>query len=80
MSVIYEGEKDSRGLWPQFTNCCGATDKGVDNGVVCRHCYNYIEAYYGVGDEEGNGGAEGGGGNEGDHAAHDNGRDSGQDP
>jgi len=52
MSVIYEGEKDSRGLWPQFTNCCGATDKGVDNGVVCRHCYNYIEAYYGVGDEE----------------------------
>jgi len=52
MSVIYEGEKGPSGLWPQFTNCCGATDKGVDNGVVCRNCYNYIEAYYGVGDEE----------------------------
>ena len=51
MSAIYEGQKDEDGMTRQFTNCCGAYDKGSEDGVVCRNCYNEIVDYYGVGDE-----------------------------
>jgi hypothetical protein len=52
MSSIYEGLEDSDGLVRQFTSCCGAYDKGTEDGVVCRSCYNFIDDYYGLGEEE----------------------------
>jgi hypothetical protein len=52
MSSIYEGTKDLNGLGVQFTSCCGAYDKGTDDGVVCRSCYSDINEYYKVGNEE----------------------------
>jgi hypothetical protein len=51
MTAIYEGQQDKDGLTLQFTNCCGACDKGSGDAVVCRNCYNEIVDYYGVGDE-----------------------------
>ena len=47
MAIIYEknftdpNEKVVR----QFTNCCGASDKGTEWGIVCRGCYAPIEGY-----------------------------------
>ena len=35
----------------QFTNCCGASDKGTEFGVVCRGCYEPIEGYMADGDD-----------------------------
>lgn len=26
-----------------LTSCCLATDKGVEDGIVCRNCYRYLE-------------------------------------
>ena len=51
MTDMYEGAKDADGLSQQFTSCCGATDKGVDDGIVCRKCYRYIVEYFGEGYE-----------------------------
>ena len=48
MAIIYEknftdpNEKVVR----QFTNCCGASDKGTEYGVVCRGCYSPIAVSY----------------------------------
>ena len=53
MAIIYEknfidpNEKVVR----QFTNCCGASDKGTEWGVVCRGCYSPIEGYMADGDD-----------------------------
>ena len=53
MAIIYEknftdpNEKVVR----QFTNCCGASDKGTEYGVVCRGCYSPIEGYMADGDD-----------------------------
>lgn len=30
------------GMWWRITPCCGASDKGVEDGVVCRSCYGWI--------------------------------------
>lgn len=30
------------GMWWRITPCCGASDKGVEHGVVCRKCYGWI--------------------------------------
>tara|TARA_R110000796_G_scaffold58186_1_gene134457 strand:- start:181 stop:480 length:300 start_codon:yes stop_codon:yes gene_type:complete len=47
MAIIFEKPfpKDPNGPVRQFTNCCGACDKGVEGGVACRACYDYIEEY-----------------------------------
>tara|TARA_R110001606_G_scaffold381096_1_gene542019 strand:- start:330 stop:617 length:288 start_codon:yes stop_codon:yes gene_type:complete len=47
MTIIFEKPfpKDPNGPVRQFTNCCGASDKGIEGGVACRACYNYIEQY-----------------------------------
>ena len=52
MAVIFEKPfpQEPNGWVRQFTNCCGATDKGVEGGVACRGCYDYIEGYF---DEDG---------------------------
>ena len=53
MAIIYEkrfthpNEKVVR----QFTNCCGASDKGTEYGIVCRGCYEPIEGYMADGDD-----------------------------
>jgi hypothetical protein len=53
MISIYERPfpKDQNGPVRQFTSCCGASDKGTEDGVACRACYRLIDDYYGVGDE-----------------------------
>jgi len=53
MAIIYEknftdpNEKVVR----QFTNCCGASDKGTEFGIVCRGCWAPIEGYMADGDD-----------------------------
>ena len=47
MAIIFEKPfpKDPDGPVRQFTNCCGACDKGIEGGVACRACYDYITEY-----------------------------------
>ena len=47
MAIIFEKnfEDPNERIVRQFTNCCGASDKGTDYGVVCRGCYEPIEGY-----------------------------------
>ena len=54
MTVIFEKSfpKESNGIRRQFTSCCGASDKGLDDCVGCRSCYQEIYEYFGVGNEE----------------------------
>jgi hypothetical protein len=54
MTIIFEKKFDdpNEKVVRQFTNCCGASDKGTEWGIVCRGCYSPIEGYFGEGDEE----------------------------
>ena len=53
MAIIFEKnfEDPNEKIVRQFTNCCGASDKGTDYGVVCRGCYEPIEGYMADGDD-----------------------------
>ena len=53
MAIIFEKnfEDPNEKIVRQFTNCCGASDKGTDYGVVCRGCYEPIEGYVTDGDD-----------------------------
>ena len=53
MAIIFEKnfEDPNERIVRQFTNCCGASDKGTDYGVVCRGCYEPIEGYMADGDD-----------------------------
>ncbi len=54
MAILFEKKFDdpNEKIKRQFTNCCGASDKGTEFGVVCRRCWEPITGYYGEGDEE----------------------------
>lgn len=54
MAVIFEKLllKEPNGFRLQFTNCCGAGDKGIEGYVGCRGCYDVIYKYFRVGEEE----------------------------
>ena len=53
MAIIYEKNftDPSEKVVRQFTNCCGASDKGTEFGIVCRGCYAPIEGYMADGDD-----------------------------
>ncbi len=53
MAIIYEKNftDPNEKIVRQFTNCCGASDKGTEYGVVCRGCYSPIEGYMADGDD-----------------------------
>ena len=54
MAIIFQKkfEDPNEKIVRQFTNCCGASDKGTDYGVVCRGCYDNIDEIMEDGDEE----------------------------
>ena len=54
MAILFEKnfEDPNEKIVRQFTNCCGASDKGTEYGVVCRGCYDNIDEIMGKGDEE----------------------------
>jgi hypothetical protein len=54
MAILFEKNFDdpNENIVRQFTNCCGASDKGTEYGVVCRGCYDNIDEIMGEGDEE----------------------------
>ena len=45
MAIILERPLPSGEYKRQFSSCCGACDKGVEGGVVCRGCYDLVEEY-----------------------------------
>ena len=47
MAIIFEKKfkNPEEQIVRQFTNCCGAGDKGTEFGVVCRGCWSPIEGY-----------------------------------
>ena len=53
MAIIYEKNftDPNEKIVRQFTNCCGASDKGTEWGIVCRGCYSPIEGYMADGDD-----------------------------
>ena len=54
MAILFEKnfEDPNEKIVRQFTNCCGASDKGTEYGVVCRGCYDNIDEIMGKGDEK----------------------------
>ncbi len=54
MAIIFQKkfEDPNEKIVRQFTNCCGASDKGTEYGVVCRGCYDNIDEIMEDGDEE----------------------------
>ena len=49
MHNVYSGDMKN---FRDFTSCCGACSTGMDHGVVCKGCYNFIEGHYSAGEEE----------------------------
>ena len=45
--VYRETEAPFAGELMFLTWCCGATGKGADVGVVCRHCYREVDSHLG---------------------------------
>lgn len=40
--IIGESKASGAFRWG-VTRCCGASDKGVEDGIVCRRCFNPID-------------------------------------
>jgi len=53
MAIIYEKKftDPNEKIVRQFTNCCGASDKGTEFGIVCRGCWEPIVGYMADGDD-----------------------------
>lgn len=51
MCVIYEKEFQPGEPRVQFSSCCGASDKGLDDYVGCRGCYQPVDRYLRAGSE-----------------------------
>ena len=51
MCVIYEKEFQPGEPRVQFSSCCGASDKGLEDYVGCRGCYQPVERYLRAGSE-----------------------------
>ena len=51
MCVIYEKTFNPGEPRVQFSHCCGASDKGLDDYVGCRGCFTPVDHYLGAGDE-----------------------------
>tara|TARA_Y100000114_G_C11666854_1_gene281782 strand:+ start:143 stop:409 length:267 start_codon:yes stop_codon:yes gene_type:complete len=45
MAIILERPLPKSDYRRQFSSCCGASDKGVESGVVCRKCWNPVVDY-----------------------------------
>ncbi|MDA8664222.1 hypothetical protein N9L66_04605 [Porticoccaceae bacterium] len=45
MCVIYEKVFQPNEPRAQFSSCCGASDKGLDDYVGCRSCHGKVKGY-----------------------------------